>query len=270
MEEHLKEHAKNIRKKIIEMVTKAKSSHAGTALSIVEILTVLYFKILKIDPKSPHDPNRDRFILSKGHGCTGLYAVLAERGFFPPTLLSEFYLDGGKLFGHSTLGTAPGIEASTGSLGHGLSLGLGMAIAAKIDKSDHRIFVLMSDGECDEGSVWEAIMAAGHYKMGNVIAIVDYNKIQSFGFVKDVMDLEPFSDKWRSFGWAVKEVDGHNTEELLDALSNVPFEKNKPSVVIAHTIKGRGISFMENQLDWHYKSPDSVQYNQALKELDQK
>ena len=266
----LVEHAKNIRKHAIKMVTNGKASHIGSALSIIDILTTLYFEILAINPERPKDPNRDIFILSKGHSSVALYATLAERGYFPMSFLDEFYKDGGKLLGHSTLGTAPGIEASTGSLGHGLSLGIGMALASRYDKKKSRVFVLLSDGECDEGSTWEAIMSAGHYKLNNVIAIIDYNKIQSFGNVKEVMDLEPFSDKWRSFGWRAEEVDGHKIQQLVNTFSKIPFEGNKPTAIICHTIKGKGISFMENKLEWHYHSPNEKQCIDALKELDHK
>ena len=258
--------AKEVRRNIIRMVTRGKSSHVGTALSAVEILVALYFSALRIDPKNPSDKNRDRFIMSKGHGCSALYAVLAEKGFFPEPLLGKFYLDDG-IPGHATLNCLPGIEASTGSLGHGLSLGLGLALAARMDKRSYRTFVLMGDGECDEGSVWEGAMLAGHLKLDNLVAIVDYNKLQSFGYTKEVLDLEPFSKKWESFGWTAIEVDGHDIEALCDAFSKIPFKARKPSVVIAHTIKGEGVSFMENRLEWHYKSPNPEQEKQALEEL---
>jgi transketolase len=256
--------AKEARKNIVQMVTTGKSSHVGTALSCVEILVALYFSVMRIDPANPSDPNRDRFILSKGHGCSALYAVLAEKGFFPKARLSRFYLDGG-IPGHATLNCLPGVEASTGSLGHGLSLGLGMAMAAKIDERSYRTFVLLGDGECDEGSVWEAAMLAGHMKLDNLVAIVDYNKLQSFGYTKDVIDLEPFAKKWESFGWSAVEVDGHDLVALYKTLSHP--RKGKPAVIIAHTIKGRGISYMENKLEWHYKSPTTEQEKQALEEL---
>lgn len=251
------------------MVSRSKSSHVGSALSIVEILVVMYFKILKIDPHNPQDDDRDRFILSKGHASSALYATLSERGFFPEDFLDKYYMDGGILPGHLDRNTALGIEMSSGSLGHGLSIGAGMAIAAKHDNKKNKIYVLMSDGECDEGSVWEAAMLASHLKLDNLVAIVDYNKIQSFGRVKEVIDLEPFSDKWTSFGWAVKEVDGHDLSDLTDALESLPIEPGKPSIIIAHTVKGKGVSFMEDKLEWHYKSPTPEQYEVALKEIDE-
>ena len=229
----------------------------------------LYFKILRIDPAKPDDPARDMLLLSKGHGCAALYATLAERGFADKKILEGFSVDGGSLWGHSTWKTMPGIEASTGSLGHGLPMGVGMALAAKADGASSRIFVILGDGECDEGSVWEAAMLAGHRHLDNLVAIVDYNKIQSLGSVKEVLDLEPFAAKWRAFGWAAREINGHSHEEIISALSSIPFEPAKPSVVIAHTVKGKGVSFMENQLAWHYKSPDAAQLKLAYGEIDE-
>ena len=260
--------SKDIRKNIIKMVTVSKSSHVGSALSIVEILVTLYFKILNIDPLSPEKEDRDRFILSKGHASAALYAILAEKGFFSKDLLDKYYTDGGVLPGHLDSSRTPGIEVSTGSLGHGLSIGLGMAIAAKHDNKNYKSYVLMSDGECDEGSIWEAAMLAAHLKLDNLVAIIDYNKIQSFGRVKEVVNLEPLYDKWVSFGWAVKEIDGHNYPELLNAFESLPLERGKPSMIIAHTIKGKGVSFMEDKLEWHYKSPTQEQYEIAIKEID--
>ena len=259
--------ATNIRKKIVRMHTQSKSSHIGSALSVVDILVALYFHVLKIDPKNPKDKNRDRLILSKGHAASALYATLAQRGFFTEEILEEYCIDGGKLPGHSTIGCVPGVEVSTGSLGHGLSMGIGMSIAAKHDRRDYKVFVLLSDGECNEGSVWEAAMFAAHHKLDNLIAIVDYNKIQAFGRTNEVINLEPFRNKWISFGWAVKEIDGHNFSQIEEKFREVPFEKDKPSLIIAHTVKGRGISFMENELAWHYKSPNKKQLEIALKEL---
>lgn len=260
--------AKEIRKRIIKLHAKSGSSHIGSSLSIVDILTILYFKILSLNPKNPEDKNRDRFILSKGHACSALYATLALRGFFPKKILESYAINGGKLLGHVTRGLVPGVEASTGSLGHGLSIGAGMAIAGKYDRNNYRVFVLLSDGECDEGSVWESAMFASHHKLDNLIAIIDYNKLQAFGWVKEVNNLEPFAEKWKSFGWAVREIDGHNFTQIKKILDKVPLSKYKPSCIIAHTIKGKGISFMENQLAWHYKSPNKKQLEDAFKELD--
>lgn len=259
--------AVKIRAHALHMVHKANASHIGTSLSIADILAVLYRGILRIDPARPDWPNRDRFILSKGHGCAALYAVLAERGFFPEEWLETYCQDGGKLPGHITSHGIPGVEVSTGSLGHGLPIGCGMALAGKHDNQPYRVFVLLSDGECDEGSTWEAALFAPHHHLDNLIAIVDYNEIQSFGTVKEVLDLEPLAPKWRAFGWAVREINGHDFEQIEDALKSVPFKMSQPSCIIAHTVKGKGVSFMENQLAWHYKSPNAEQLKQALAEL---
>jgi transketolase len=249
------------------MVHKANASHIGSCLSMADILAVLYGKVLRVNPLRPDWPDRDHFILSKGHGAAILYAVLAERGFFPIEWLDTYCEHDSNLAGHVTHHGVPGVEISTGSLGHGLSIGCGMAMAKKHDDCSCRVFVLLSDGECDEGSVWEAALFAPHHRLDNLIAIVDYNKIQAFGAVKDVLDLEPFADKWRAFRWAVREIDGHDYHQIANALERLPLESGKPSVIIAHTIKGKGVSFMENQLDWHYKSPNIDQLVQALAEL---
>lgn len=267
-EKDYKRIAKEIRKKIVKMIFNSQTSHIGSALSCVDILTVLYFDILAINPEKPQDPGRDRFVLSKGHAVSALYATLALRGFFPEEVLEEYCIDGGRLSGHSTMGSVPGAEVSTGSLGHGLPMGIGIALAAKHDGNKYRVFILLSDGECDEGSTWEGAMFASHHKLDNLVAIIDYNKLQAFGRIKEVVNLEPLRDKWVAFGWAVKEIDGHNFTQIEEALHKTPFEKNKPSMVIAHTIKGKGVSFMENQIAWHYKSPNKEQLEVALKELD--
>lgn len=257
--------AKNIRKKILKMIFVSQSSHIGTSLSIVDILVLLYFQIMKIDSKNPSDPLRDKFILSKAHGSTALYAILAEIGFFPLSYLDKYYVDDGILPGHLDKDSARGIEYSMGSLGHGLSVGVGMAIANKQTGNYGKIYVLLGDGECNEGSVWEAIMLASHLKLNNIIVVVDYNKIQSFGNTNEVINQEPIVDRWKSFGWDVFEVDGHNFIELYDAFQQ---SHTKPKVIIAHTVKGKGVSFMENKLEWHYKSPNQEQYDLALDEID--
>jgi transketolase len=249
------------------MIHRAKSSHIGTNYSAAELLAVLYGKVLRVDPSYPEWPERDRFILSKGHGCAALYAVLAERGFFPLDWLGTFYQNGSCLAGHATHTGVPGVEVSTGSLGHGLSIATGMALAAKRDGKTYRVFVMLSDGECDEGSTWEAILFAPQHKLDNLIAIVDYNKIQSLGTVKEVINLDPFAEKWRAFGWDVRQIDGHNLGEIDEAFSSVPFQDGRPSCIIAHTIKGKGVSFMENKLLWHYRSPQGEEYEAALAEL---
>lgn len=252
----------------VRMTSNANSSHIGSALSAADVLAVLYGKVLRYDAEHPDWPDRDRFILSKGHGCTALYAVLAECGFFPLNWLDSYYQDGSNLAGHATHHNVPGVEVSTGSLGHGLALGLGMAISAKRDARPCRVFCLLSDGECDEGSTWEAALFAPHHSLDNLIAIVDYNKIQSLGTVKEVIDLDPLAAKWQAFGWAVRELDGHDLRAVDSALSGVPFEPGRPSCIVAHTVKGKGVSFMENQLLWHYRAPLGEYREKALAELD--
>ena len=253
-----------IRKSIVHMVHYSKSSHVGTCLSIVDILSVLYFGIMNIDPRNPRKPDRDKFILSKGHGSAALYATLAERGFFSKTLLDRYYIDGGVLPGHLDMEAIPGVDASAGSLGHGLSIGLGMAIANKQSNNPGHIYVLLGDGECNEGSVWEAVMLAATLKLKNLTAIVDYNKLQSFGRTNEIICQENIGERWRAFGWDVHEVDGHDSAELAEAFA---LEQSGPKVIVANTVKGKGISFMEDRLEWHYKSPNDDQYRAALIEL---
>ena len=255
-----------IRAHCLKMTHRGKSGHVGSMLSMAELLAVLYERILRVDPKNPKWPGRDRFILSKGHGGAAVYAVLAEKGFFPKEWMESYYLDDGKLMGHISH-HVPGVEFSTGSLGHGLPVAVGMALAGKLAGKKHRVFCLMSDGDCDEGSSWEAALFAAQHKLDNLIAIVDYNKIQALGFVKDVVDLEPLSDKVKSFRWAVREIDGHNVEEIDRALKDVPFEPGKPSWVIAHTTKGKGVSFLENTVSCHYGHVNDEELARALKEL---
>jgi len=263
----LKEFAKELRILVLKTIHRAKSSHTGTNLSAADLLAVLYGSILRFDPKRPSWSERDRFILSKGHGCAVVYAALALKGFFPLAWLDTYYQNNGKLPGHITHHGIPGAEVSTGSLGHGLPLGCGMALAGKRDKKDYRVFVLLSDGELDEGSNWEPILFAPHHKLDNLVAIVDYNKLQSLVSVEETLSLEPLVKKWEAFNWAVKEVDGHNTGEIEQALKSVPFIKGKPSCIIAHTTKGKGVSFMENNNLWHYRAPNDAELKSALKEL---
>ena len=262
----LQEKAKEIRIKTIEMVSKAKSAHIGSALSCTDIIVALYFNVLKIDPANPKKEDRDRFILSKGHACSCLYITLALKGFFHEEELKNYLKDGSFFTAHGNA-EVPGVEVSTGSLGHGLSIGVGMALAAKQNEKEYNVFVLLSDGECDEGSTWEAILSASHFKLNNLIAIVDYNKIQSFGRVKEVMDLEPFSEKWKTFGWNVQETNGHDIEQICTALLNATQQQHKPTVIIAHTIKGKGVSFMEDTIECHYLTPTEEQIVKAIKEL---
>jgi transketolase len=249
------------------MVYGAKSSHLGSCFSIAEILAVLYGSILRVDPSWPDWPLRDRFLLSKGHAAAALYATLAERGFFSVEQLKSFYLSGSYLAGHITHVGVPGVEVSTGALGHGLSIACGMALAGKRDGRAYRVFTLLSDGECDEGSTWEAALFAPHHGLDNLVAIVDYNKIQSLGAVKDVLNLEPFAAKWRAFGWAVQEVSGHSCAQIESTLRETPAEPGRPTCVLAHTVKGKGVSFMENQVLWHYRAPNEDELRSALVEL---
>jgi len=263
---NIKDLAVRIRAHALRMTHKAKASHVGSCLSVADLLAVLYGKVLRVDPQRPDWPNRDRFILSKGHAAAAAYAVLAECGFFPKERLDTYCQDGSEMGGHITCGT-PGVEVSTGSLGHGLSIGCGMALAGKREKRPYRVFVLLSDGDCNEGATWEAALFAPHHHLDNLIAIVDHNKLQGFGTVREVLDLEVLADKWQAFNWAVREIDGHDFEQIEHALRDVPLEPGRPSCIIAHTIKGKGVSFMENQLAWHYKSPNAEQLAQALEEL---
>ena len=244
-----------------------KSSHIASILSIVDIVSVLYESILNIDPKTPKKPNRDRFILSKGHAGAAIYAALAEKGFFKVSELKKHCSNGSNLSGHVSHKNIPGVEFSTGSLGHGLSVSCGIAYSAKINKSKFRVFTLLSDGECDEGSNWEAILFAAHHKLNNLVAIIDYNKLQSIESTHNTLNLEPFAEKWISFGWQVIEVDGHNHNELFKALKKNS-KLDSPLCIIAHTTKGKGVSFMENNNLWHYRSPQNSEYRNAIKELE--
>lgn len=242
-----------LRKIIIKMMDKAGRGHLASALSLVEILRVLYDDILNYDSKKPMWKKRDRFILSKGHGCMALYAILSEKGFYPEKELWQFCKKGGLLGGHPEH-KVPGIEASTGSLGHGLSIGIGFALNEKYEKSGYRTFVVLGDGECNEGSVWEGALCAGKHGLDKLTVMIDYNKLQSYGSTSEVQELEPLKDKWSSFGFAVSEVDGHDINELNRVLSSMPFESGKPNAIICHTVKGRGIKGVENDLAWHHKS----------------
>jgi len=244
--------SKHLRSLVIDGLS-AGRGHVGSSLSLIEIIRVLYDDVLNVRPEEPDWADRDRFILSKGHGCLGLYAVLADRGFFSKDELLRFCKHDALLGGHADA-HIPGIEASTGALGHGLPIAVGAAIAARLHKRNSRVFVVMGDGEVNEGSVWEAAMHASKHKLENLTAIVDYNKLQSYGRIEDVLPLEPLADKWRAFGFAVREVDGHDVGALQKAFAELPFSPGKPNAVIAHTLKGRGISFAELDATWHHKS----------------
>ena len=259
--------ARKLRREVITMISEAASGHPGGSLSAADIVTALYFSVMKHDPKDPKWPDRDRFILSKGHAAPILYAALAECGYFPLEWLGTLRKTGTCLQGHTDSRLTPGVDVSAGSLGQGLSVGIGMAIAAKLDKKSYHTYVLLGDGECDEGQIWEAAMFAPNYKLDNLTAIVDFNGLQLDGFTKNIMDLEPFADKWRSFGWEVIEINGHDMSQVVDTLKKAGAAHGKPIAIIAHTIKGKGVSFMENNVDYHGKAPNKAETEQALKEL---
>jgi transketolase len=250
----LDQRSKFLRKKIINALEGGRRGHLGSSMSMIEILRVLYDSFLRYKAVDPNWKFRDRFILSKGHGCLALYAILADKGFFPDIELLSFCSPNSKLGGHPERGKVPGVEASTGALGHGLSIGVGMAIAAKIKEMDFRVVVLTGDGELNEGSVWEAALSASKHKLSNLIVFIDYNKFQSYGRTSEVLDLEPLADKWKSFGFEVREVDGHNVEEIEKLTKILPLNKSKPTAIICHTVKGKGFDFAENQAEWHHKS----------------
>lgn len=258
--------AAQIRRDIVDIVYRSSAGHIGGSLSETDILVALYYKVMNIDPKNPNWPERDRFILSKGHSIDAYYCVLADRGFFDKEELLTYSQFGSKFIGHPNR-QIPGVEMNTGALGHGLSIGVGMALAAKMNKKDYRVFVLMGDGELAEGSVWEAAMAASNYKLDNLVGIVDRNGLQISGKTEDVMAIEPLEDKWRSFGWSVTVVDGHDISLLCTALSEGKVD-SKPTLIIAETIKGKGISFMENDPKWHHGVMSQDEYRKACEELD--
>lgn len=259
--------AVKIRKDIIEMLYRAESGHPGGSLSAVDALVALYFKHMKYDPKNPNDPNRDRFILSKGHAAPALYAVLSEKGYFDRKELKKLREMNCMLQGHPVCRCTPGIEASTGSLGHGLSFANGIALAGKLDKKKYRVYVMLGDGETNEGQIWEAAAAASHYKLDNLTAFIDRNFLQIDGSTEDVLKLESVKDRWSAFGWYVIEINGHNIQEILDALKKTEENKNKPTVIILNTVKGKGVSFMENNVDFHGVPPNEMERDIAIKEL---
>ena len=259
--------ARHIRGKIIEMSHKSGAAHLGSSLSCVDILVALYWNVLSINPDNPSDPDRDRFILSKGHAASALFATLALKGFFPMNILDTFAMPGSRLEEHPGPKCIAGVEAATGSLGHGLSIGIGMAISSRIQKKPYRVFALLSDGECNEGSVWEAAMFAAGQHLDNVLAIIDFNKWQATGRSCEVMALNPLKEKWESFGWSAYEIDGHNMSELVNVLNNFPDGSGKTVAAIAHTVKGKGVSFMEDDNNWHYRIPNEQEVIKAKKEL---
>jgi transketolase len=260
--------ARRLRRHIVSMIGRAGSGHPGGSLSAVEIVSTLYFRVLRHNPRQPDWPERDRFVLSKGHAAPVLYATLAECGYFPVEELSTLRQLDSRLQGHTDRTRTPGVEMSAGSLGQGLSFSLGIALAGRLNSMPYRVYVLLGDGECDEGQVWEAAMASAHYKVDNLVAIVDRNGLQIDGWTCDVMELEPFSQKWQAFGWHVIEVDGHDFAQLIDAFDRAGKVKGQPTVIIARTIKGKGVSFMENKADFHGKAPTAEQVEIALKELE--
>lgn len=263
----LKHKANVMRQDIVKMVAEASSGHPGGSLSAADILAVLYFHEMNLDPSKLDDPNRDRFVLSKGHASPVLYAALAEKGFFPKEELKTFRKINSRLQGHPSKKSLPGVEMSTGSLGQGLSAANGMALAGKMDNLDYRVYVMLGDGEIQEGMIWEAAMASGHYKLDNLTAFLDYNHLQIDGVIDDIMNPAPVDDKFRAFNWNVITIDGHDFNEIDDAIQEAKHTKGKPTIIIANTIKGKGVSFMENEVGWHGTAPNDEQLAQALEEL---
>ncbi len=263
----LEEKAKQLRRHVVTMIATAGSGHPGGSLSAADIVTCLYFKVMRHDPKNPHWADRDRFILSKGHAAPILYAVLAECGYFSVEELKTLRKLGSRLQGHTDMTLTPGVEMSAGSLGQGLSFGIGVALAGRLNKRDYHVYVMLGDGECDEGQVWEAAMFAPHHKIDNLTAIIDHNGLQLDGSCCEIMSLVPLADKWRAFNWHTIEIDGHDINQILDALKEARETKGRPTVVIAHTIKGKGVSFMENNVDFHGKAPTPAEAEEALREL---
>ena len=259
-----------IRRNGLEMTHISRGSHIGSVLSVAEIIAVLYTSVLNVDPKEPKKPDRDRLILSKGHAGSAVYAALAETGFFPVEQLKTHYANGSILSGHVSHKGVPGVEVSTGALGHGLGMGVGMALGARMDSARWRTYVVLGDGECDEGSVWESALQAAQYRLDRLIAVVDYNHMQSLTTVEDTLKLDPFEQKWKDFGWNAESVDGHDTEALKAAFARAKENagSRKPYVILAHTVKGKGVSFMENNILGHYRTPQGEEYDAALKELE--
>ncbi len=266
-DEELAQKSAEYRKKILTYIKKANGGHTGGSLSCTDILNVLYNDIMNISPENPLDPNRDRYIQSKGHSVEALYVVLADQGFFPESELETMSTYQSHFVGHPTR-KVPGVEQNTGALGHGLAISAGIALSGKKDKASYRVFTLLGDGELTEGSNWEAMLVAAHYKLDNLVAIIDHNRLQITGTTASVCKTDPLEEKFTAFGWSVKTVNGHDIHVLRNALMNTPFEEDKPSIIIAETVKGKGVSFMENNYKWHHKVPDDEQFNEALMELE--
>jgi transketolase len=260
--------ALKIRREVVQTISESGVGHPGGSLSAVDILTTLYFHVMHLDPQNPGDEERDRFILSKGHAASTLYATMAERGYFSSELLKTFGRINSQLQVHPDMHLLPGIEASTGALAQGLSIALGIALAARLDHRAFRVYCMIGDGECQEGQVWEAAEAAAHHKVDNLTVILDYNGVQLMGPLQEIMSMEPMVEKWRAFNWEVLEIDGHNVRQITEAFKKAKSIKGKPCIIVAHTVKGKGVSYMEGQSSWHGKPPDKDQLAQAMKELD--
>jgi transketolase len=263
----LQEKARAMRRKIVSIIYEAGSGHPGGSLSAIDVILVLYEKFLRHDAKNPNWPDRDRFVLSKGHACPALYTVLADQGYFPEETLHTLRKLGSPLQGHPDRLITPGIEVSTGSLGQGVCVALGIALAGKLDKKDYHVYAMLGDGEIDEGAVWEAAMCAAHHHLGNFTAILDRNEVQQCGKTKEIMNTEPVADKWRAFGWTVLEIDGHDLAQIIDALDLRHRVPGRPTMIVSHTVKGKGVSFMEGDPGFHGKAPNKEQYQQAMQEL---
>jgi transketolase len=266
----LTEQAREIRQMVLEMFISARGGHYGGSLSIIEVLVALYWELMRLDPSNPGWPDRDRLVLSKGHACASLCAVLARRGYFDKGLLSTFNQIDSPFGMHPDMHKIPGCDMSTGSLGHGLAVGIGMALAAMADRREYLVYVILGDGECNEGSVWESAMTASHYRLSNLIAIVDRNKVSLDGPTEEVMSLEPFADRWRAFGWNVMEADGHDFDQIYRSVNEARKSKSGPTAILAHTVKGKGISFMEGKHEYHYASLSREEIDEARIELDLK
>lgn len=263
----LKLKAEQIRRRLVEVVYKAKAGHIGGGLSSIDVLTALYFHVMNVDPKNPKMEGRDRFIMSKGHSVEGLYSVLERAGFITPELLDTYGTYNSVLAGHPTI-KVPGVEVNSGALGHGLSIGVGLAIAAKMDNKGYKTYVMMGDGEQGEGSIYEAAMAGSHYKLDNLVAIIDRNRLQISDCTENVMSLEPIKERWESFGWDVIEMDGNDMETVTKTFDNIDYTNGKPHLLVSKTVKGKGISFMENGLKWHHGVPNEEEYKQAVSEIE--